>query len=130
MPPAHEDGQSGSALVEALVAFTILTMSIVMALQGFSQGAGQVARSEAMALRLADGRSLLAQVSAAPSLAIGESRGKTANGSNWTMTVSQRPGAPEPAWTAQRAFDVGLDLTGSQGAAVHLETIVITRPSP
>lgn len=123
--------QHGFTLVEALVGIVILSLCVILALRGISQGLDHAQRAEQANAMLQAGRALLAQASVAPALAAGRTQGQTETGYAWILEVRPWPGSPEPAWTRHRAFALRLRIARdvNADAGLELSTVAVAPPA-
>ena len=82
---------SGFTLVEALVALTILAVSVAAIYQSYSGGLVSSDRSADVAMATLEARSKMAEVGITIPLEIGTTRGKTKRGAKWTLRIDDDP---------------------------------------
>lgn len=122
-----EQGPSaGSTLVEVLVAFTIVSVVVVMSLQLFGDGLRQTSRAQAVTAALTFARSLLVELETGGRLRLGTTAGELPDGGRWRVSVTEagganRPGAARPLWVEVEVGSGGRPLA-------RLTTIMISRP--
>jgi general secretion pathway protein I len=112
-------------LVEVLVAFAILALSLAVLFRSMSTGLSNEQVASAATGRLLAGRSVLERVGTEIPLEQGITEGHLANGENWVLTLTPVGAeAPDPN-EAQTAtlFRADLTLTGSDGRSLHLSTL-------
>jgi general secretion pathway protein I len=132
--------QQGFSLLEILVAFSILALSLGVLMQIFSGTTrnADLARDQTRATALA--QSLLASTHVEPILTASENGGTTDDGLRWRIEVApfedaDEPGAPPPAMPMPTTLDLWLIKArvawggglGSQERSVNLTTLR-TRP--
>jgi type II secretory pathway pseudopilin PulG len=126
-----KNSEEGSVLIEALAALAIISMVIIMALNGLSESVRGLERAELQLSALAEARSRIAELSGADFLSSSVKEGVSATGLGWRIIVRE-DGSSANRQTA-RPFRVSIEVeakTGA-GASVALNTIVIARrPSP
>jgi general secretion pathway protein I len=81
-------GQAGFSLLEILVAFAVLAVSLGVMLRIFSAGTRAAVASEEYSLAMIVAESQLARVGLEEALTEGETEGKTADGYRWRTSVS------------------------------------------
>jgi len=80
-------GEAGFSLLEVLVAFTILALSLGLLMQSFSTSMRGLRLSEEYTKATMLAESTLAQVGISLDLKVGELRGEAADGFHWRLTV-------------------------------------------
>ena len=81
----------GFTLVEALVALTILAVSVAAIYQSYSGGLVSSERSTDVAMATLEARSKVAEIGITIPLEIGTTRGKTKRGATWTIKIDDDP---------------------------------------
>lgn len=87
-PSSTRPRQSGFSLLEVLVAFVILAVSLGVIMRLFSTSLRHIARAETSAHTLAVAESALASLGVETPLSEGESRGDDGQGYRWSARVS------------------------------------------
>lgn len=82
---------SGFTLVEALVALTILAVSVAAIYQSYSTGLVSSDRSADVAMATLEARSKMAEVGITIPLEVGTTRGKTKRGAKWILKIDDNP---------------------------------------
>ncbi len=100
--------RSGFTLIEILVAFTILALSLTAVMRAFSTGLSGLRQSQTHVTGVLQARSKLAEVGRAIPLEVGESDGELADGATWRLTISRLEDADDPVLAP--AADLGLAL--------------------
>jgi hypothetical protein len=111
-------------LVEALIAFVVLSAVLVTSLGGFSNGATRMRQVEERLTLLGSARAVLVELSSGDMFIPGRMSGTTAENFSWTADVSEmgQPGSG----TALRSFRIVLHVTRSFGmSSLRLETYSI-----
>jgi general secretion pathway protein I len=75
--------RQGFTLVEVLVAFTIIALTLTMAMRVLAEGAGIAKRGPAQAARMEEAASIMARLVADPRLALGDTSGVFPDGTRW-----------------------------------------------
>jgi general secretion pathway protein I len=120
----HED--RGFTLIEVLVAFAILAVAMVVALQGFTGGIEATRRTEAADTALAAARSLMDRVGPELPLAPGLMKGKASDGALWSIRIAHRGSALDALEKAERTlalYDVTVDVAAPGTTSVSLATV-------
>jgi general secretion pathway protein I len=81
--------EGGFSLLEVIVAFVILSMTLAAVMQIFSGGLRNAKTSQAYLAALRQAESRLARLGIETRLVEGVTHGRTAEGLRWTQTVSQ-----------------------------------------
>lgn len=126
----NNESERGFSLIEVLVAFTILSLVMILSLQAASQAIRHLGQAGKISTMLRDGQSLLARVNAEPRIAVGQSQGSTPGGHFWHLDISAVPASPEPGWTGARAFAVEVSIAETEAleAPLRLSTIIVATP--
>lgn len=117
----------GFSLVEVLVAFTILSLTMIMGLKAVSQAMDFLGRTERTSQALAAGLNLMQEMAAQKQLSLGLNRGVTRDGLHWQVKIEPQRNAVEPDWTAMRALDVSLWVANNESmtGAVELSSTLV-----
>lgn len=122
---SHEEGFIG---FEAVVAFAILTLALVVLYQAISGGYHVTARTSLEEQALEEARSFVAALSAQDSLQAGTRSGRFQSGIRWNLSVTRMPGTDsgvDPAGADRLWIDLeAVDSKG--GPLVRLKTIVLS----
>ncbi len=120
--------RGGFTLLEVLIAFTILAVSLTVLLQAMSTGLRGLGAAEASATAMMHARSKLDEVGTSIALEVGRQEGEFADGYRWTAVV--RPHRPDARFDPElvpglRAIPYEVDVTVSwdQGKSVTLKTL-------
>ena len=115
---------SGFTLIEALVAFAILGLSLAVLFRSMSTGLTNEQVASGATARLLAGRSVLERVGIEIPLEQGITEGALDTGDDWILTLTRIAGeSPEPDGPlAAVLFRVDLTLTGTDGRSLHLST--------
>ncbi len=115
----------GFTLVEMLVAFTILAVSLVALMQVFGTGFRGLHASEAHARAVLQARSTLERVGTEVPLQPGEWAGTFDNGSRWTTRVRayQPDGEAEQAVQTVVPYEVEVTVTWGNDRSIRLKTL-------
>lgn len=92
MSPSWTERQSGFSLLEVLVAFVILALSLGVIMRIFSTSLNNIGRSERATVAVEVARSALARLGVEEPLSEGELSGEDA-GYRWTATIRRHAGA-------------------------------------
>jgi len=118
----------GFTLVEALVAFTILAISMVVLLQTFATGLRSLGISESYALAAMHARSKLAEIGNLAPLEAGEESGELDERFNWRAVVADY----DPGETAERVlgqpmkiYSIAVTVSWDKDREVTLTTLRI-----
>jgi len=116
---------SGFTLIEALVAFAILGLSLAVLFRSMSTGLTNEQVASAATARLLAGRSVLERVGIEIPLEEGTTEGGLATGDDWVLILTRIAGeAPEPDMPPSATlFRVDLTLTGTDGRSLNLSTL-------
>ena len=118
--------EAGSILIEAVIAFGLLSAILVMSLGGFSNGVARMRQVEERLTLLTSARAVLAEISSAEIFTAGQISGTTVEGFIWVADVSEM-GSPGPG-TALRPCHVVLHISRGLGtSSLRLETYIICR---
>ena len=118
--------ERGFTLLEVLVAFAILAVAMIAALQAFTGGIEATRRSEAEGFALAAARSLLDRVGPELPLAPGLTEGKGSGGVLWSVQIARRGSPLDAMAEADRSlalYDVSVKVTAPRTAPVSLATV-------
>lgn len=127
--PHGQNSEEGSVLVEALIAFAVLSAVLVMSVGAFSNGAARMRQVEERLTLLSSARAVLVEFSSGEVFVPGRISGTTVEGFSWTADVSEMEW-PRPG-TALRPFRVVLHIARSLGtSSLRLETYSIGRTGP
>lgn len=107
--------RKGFTLIEALVAFAILAMSLAELLKGVSGGARNESRADFLLRATREGRSQLAALGTEKPLSPGVTGGRYDDGLLWRLSVQPHGEAKGP--------------TGNVTAAIYLARLTVKRPS-
>jgi hypothetical protein len=105
----------GFTLIEALVAFTILTLVMSQLLEGAGGGARNDARADFLLRAVREGRSQLDALGVETPISVGEQTGRYPDGLLWRLTV-------EPYRETQAASGLGR-------TAAYLARLTVRRPN-
>lgn len=122
-------GQRGFSLLEVLVAFVVLTLSLGVILKIFSDGMRSVELAEQTAYAVALAQSQLAAAAADPALPPGRRAGEDAAHYRWEIAIQPAAAPPTTATPAPAAAPVRLmevTVTVAWGAAPHLRTLSLS----
>jgi general secretion pathway protein I len=107
--------RAGFTLIEALVAFAILAMSMGALMQGVSGGARNEARGDFLLRATREGRSQLEALGMDTPIAPGVSSGRYDDGLLWQLSVEPHGDVKAP--------------TGAVSAAAYLARLTVSRPT-
>jgi prepilin-type N-terminal cleavage/methylation domain-containing protein len=124
----------GFTLIEALVAFAILALSLGQLLRSVSAGAENERRADFMTRAAADGQSQLAALGAELPLVAGETAGRYDDGLVWTLNVARDRaiasvgGAPlVTAWRVR--LEIRSPTAAAQGLTLVGEKLIAPEPA-
>jgi hypothetical protein len=120
-----KEGESGTILIEALVAFAITASVVVMSIGSIGQSARRLRVAEERMLAMAEARSIIAELSGAHFLSTSTRSGRTDDGFAWTAEFEP---IEFPAQSiAAKVFRVSLRMRGIDGTApaIQIESYVI-----
>lgn len=118
-------GDKGFTLVEVLVAFTILAVTLGAVYDGLSTGLAQEHAAEQATARVLEARSVLDRLGADLPLTAGRLEGRLANGEAWSValapvTLAAGGGLETPP---VRAWEAVLRIEATHGPALVLRTL-------
>ena len=113
--------KAGFTLLEVLIAFAILALSLGAILQAFGTGLVAITRAESHATAALQARSLLAEVGSSRPLEPGESVGDFDDGTLWTVTIE-----PYQEGDESEALDFGVVLYQVEVAVGDQERDLVT----
>lgn len=118
----------GFTLLEVLVAFTVLALTLPLAFRAISGAMGMSARldGQVQAALLAEARLGMAGVESA--LEPGVTAGDGGNGFRWITEI--RPHRDDQAGAAVRAYDVSVTVSWGGGAHEHSVTLTTLKLQP
>ncbi len=118
----------GFTLIEILIAFTILAVSLTVLLQAFSFGLRGLGAAEASATAVMHARSKLDELGTSIPLDVGQQEGEFADGFRWTAVV--RPYRPDAGVDPSLdpnlpaiPYEVDVTVFWDQGKSVTLKTL-------
>ena len=125
MWPGHRE--EGFTLIEVIVAFTILALSLAAVMQAFSTGLSGLRQSQAHGLGLMQARSKLSEVGRSIPLEAGETEGELSDGTSWRVTIDQASEREDPALEQAESFglllfDVAVEVRRPDDVTVSLKT--------
>jgi general secretion pathway protein I len=115
----------GFTLIEILIAFAILVVSLAVLLQSFSSGIDAVTRTEQATSAILLARSTLDRVGSEIPLVPGEHVGKFENGLSWAVTLEPATAdvAPPVNGLLVRLLQVDVTVTGEATIPITLKTL-------
>jgi Tfp pilus assembly protein PilV len=122
--------ESGSMLLEVLIAFVILAAALILNVRILADGIRALETARERSAMLAVSRRELAMLELLPALKSGTLSGRDENGFAWTIDIGQRSRERVPSGTAV-PFDVKVlvNRQAHEGAyPVSLKTILIALP--
>jgi general secretion pathway protein I len=120
------NGHTGFALIEILVAVSILAISLVVILQLFSGGLKSRKLSEQYARGVFYAREKMAETLLVPDLSEGETRGETEDAYQWQINITQII----PEEDKENAEDLPVDLLKIDVSGLRGERAKRINPSP
>ena len=124
----------GFTLLEVIVAFTILSVSLVALLQAFATGMQGLGAAKTSAAALMHARSMLDEVGQSIELEDGESSGAFEDGYTWRLRIAEVP-FEAPYEDGDQAvgplvipFEVEVEVAAPQGRGVTLTTLRLGVP--
>lgn len=125
MPPLpHKASNSGFGMIEVVVAFLLLSLSLGVLLGGLTTGMRNTDRAAQAGLALLYAESLLAETAGGVPLETGETSGRTDSGFAWRRRISRLPAAGQ-AMVAPVSINVSVTPPDG-GAPVRLNTLRLT----
>lgn len=116
---------SGFTLIEVLVSFTILALSLGAVSASLSSSLTQARAADDSTALVLEARSLLAGLGADIPLVPGQTEGRLSDGGTWVMTIAQLPVAD--ARRPLSAFDVALTVESAAGRSLSLNSFELER---
>ncbi|UEM07191.1 prepilin-type N-terminal cleavage/methylation domain-containing protein (plasmid) [Skermanella rosea] len=115
----------GFTLIETLVAFIILSMALLAALQAFSTSLRGISAAEGTGAAVLHARSKMDEVGITIPLVPGETGGAFADGFRWKAGIEPYPDAyPGEAGTlAVEPYQVSVTVTWGRAQAITLQTV-------
>jgi general secretion pathway protein I len=114
LPRGNRSGERGFTLLEVLVSFVILAISLGVLLEVFSSGVGRADDGEQQRRAVLLAQSLLARIGTEEPLGPGERSG-TADGLRWHESVVALLIDPKQPPLVARPFHVAVTVTWSRG---------------
>lgn len=123
-------GEEGSTLVEALVAFAIVSLVVVTCLQHYSEGLRRLAQAREAAAAMALARSELTKIEAQGYVAKGDHARRQRSGFTAKIDISELAGVDLQPGAVMRPYWVEVTVTkgGESRPVASLGTIVMARP--
>lgn len=120
--------RGGFTLIEILIAFTILAVSLTVLLQAFSFGLRGLGVAEASATAVMHAQSKLDELGTSIPLEEGQQEGEFSDGFRWTTVV--RPHRPDAGFDPSLVptlpaipYEVDVTVSWDQGKSITLKTL-------
>ena len=130
MANVRRAGESGFTLLEVIVAFTILTLSLGVLLPVFSGSLGRGEQSKHEALALAAGQSKLAGLGIEEPLAVGLSDGEFPDGIHWQLQALPFADATDQKASPLRAYQTTLTMSWRDAGQARSLTLTTLKLAP
>ncbi|MCG8504410.1 MAG: prepilin-type N-terminal cleavage/methylation domain-containing protein [Sphingomonadales bacterium] len=120
-------GEQGFTLVEVLVAFAILALSLTVLYQLFGDSIGQTKRSDVRREALLIARSKLAEVSTLRPIVLGETTGDAGAEFTWQARIRPSDQADEDRSSAWQLYDIEVAVRATGATSAPLVTLKTQR---
>ncbi len=125
MSPSRDASRAGFTLLEVLIAFAVLSMTLIAAYQLLGTGLRGSERAERVNFALLAAESKLAEIGGSVPLRAGRSGGALGGGYRWRAEVRRRrepSAAPESALPVA-TYEVSVTVSWGAAGAVTLDTL-------
>ncbi len=121
----HPESISGFTLIEILIAFAILAVSLAVLFQSFSSGLDAVSRTERATSAVLLARSTLDRVGTDIPLAPGEHSGNSNGGLAWRIALAPASAdvAPPVPGLSVKMLQIEVTVTGEQTGPITLRSL-------
>ncbi len=130
MSHSRDASRAGFTLLEVLVAFAVLSMTLIAAYQLLGTGLRGSERAERVKFALLAAESKLAEIGGGASLRAGRSGGTLGGGYRWRAEVRRRREAEPESALPVAAYEVSVTVSWGTAGAVTLDTLRLAATPP